>query len=189
MSSKKWRLEKITQGICWTCGNKPHVPEKKECEVCRDRRRFRQKAEYHNAEHSKTKQAVRERRQRLKDDGLCVRCGKNKTEDSITCKFCLNKQRNRVIELKNQVFEHYGGHKCSCCGETIKEFLMLDHIYNDGAEHRREVFGPRRSSGSSRTLYLWIIRNDFPPMFQILCANCNWGKRITGVCPHQSLAS
>jgi hypothetical protein len=32
----------------------------------------------------------------------------------------------------------------------------------------------------------YIIKNNYPDDFQILCANCNWGKQLNGgVCPHQ----
>jgi hypothetical protein len=186
MSSKEWRMQKIAEGLCWTCGCRPHIQDRRECEICRDKRRTRQKEEYHSSSHSKSKQAIKKRREKLKRSGLCTRCGKEKPkENSYTCERCLNKQSERVQELKNQVFEHYGGYKCVCCGETTKEFLMLDHINNDGADHRRKVFGENRGNGSSRTLYLWIIRNEFPELFQVLCANCNWGKRDTGICPHQ----
>jgi hypothetical protein len=115
-----------------------------------------------------------------------VRCGKNPAKEKfLSCESCLDRQAVRVQELKDIVFEAYGGYRCSCCGESTHEFLQLDHVNNDGAEHRKSVFGGRKT-GSGRTLYLWIIRNEFPGIFQVLCANCNWGKRMNnGICPHQ----
>jgi hypothetical protein len=82
---------------------------------------------------------------------------------------------------KDIVYEFYGGYVCKCCGITEPSMLGLDHINNDGAEHRRQI-GNRGGMG----LYLWIIDNDFPPMFQVYCFNCNQSKRINGgVCSHQ----
>jgi hypothetical protein len=93
-----------------------------------------------------------------------------------------NVERN--LRIKNAVFAAYGGYICACCGETEKAFLTLDHINNDGNEHRKKVAG--RTSGAGVWTYMWAIKNGFPPVFQVLCMNCNWGKRKTGVCPHKS---
>jgi hypothetical protein len=81
--------------------------------------------------------------------------------------------------LINKILEHYGK-KCACCGETTEKFLTIDHINNDGTKQRKE-------SGikGSYSMYVWLIRNNYPPEFQILCYNCNLGKaRNGGVCPH-----
>jgi len=84
------------------------------------------------------------------------------------------KTRDRKILL----LEHYGK-SCACCGETIFEFLTIDHINNNGAEHRRKI-------GRSET-YKWLIENNFPEGFQILCMNCNSAKGFYGKCPHENL--
>jgi hypothetical protein len=82
-------------------------------------------------------------------------------------------------QVKLEAFDAYGGRFCACCGETILEFLTLDHINNDGAQHRREnrIKGP---------IYGWLARHGWPPGFQVLCMQCNFGKRMNhGVCPHK----
>jgi hypothetical protein len=80
-------------------------------------------------------------------------------------------------ELRDIVVSHYGG-KCICCGETMKSFLQIDHINNDGNICRKV-------NGRGTRFYKWIIRNNFPDTLQILCANCNISKRINnGVCEH-----
>jgi hypothetical protein len=39
---------------------------------------------------------------------------------------------------------------------------------------------------SAKALVCWIVRHDFPDDFQLLCANCNQGKkRGGGTCPHK----
>ena len=81
---------------------------------------------------------------------------------------------------KDIVIDHYKA-KCACCGETIREFLCVDHVNNDGNKHRREM---RNTSGSS--IYHWLILNEFPDGFQLLCYNCNMAKSIYGICPHQT---
>lgn len=85
--------------------------------------------------------------------------------------------------IKETVVRHYGG-KCACCGEKDIRFLTIDHVNNDGREHRRLI---GRSS-----LYLWLLRYDFPDTYELqcLCFNCNFGKNHNGgVCPHVSEGS
>lgn len=82
--------------------------------------------------------------------------------------------------VKAAVFAAYGK-TCKCCGETQELFLDIDHMDNDGAEHRRKH---RLSSGFQ--FYLWLVKHNFPSNFQTLCCNCNRGKfRNGGVCPHK----
>lgn len=93
--------------------------------------------------------------------------------------------RRNDKRLKDQCYEAYGGYVCACCGETEPAFLTIDHMNNDGAKHRREIAGVNRGGG--KKVYSWLIANNFPPGFQILCMNCNWGKaRNNGICPHKA---
>lgn len=89
--------------------------------------------------------------------------------------------RKRNQELRETVVKAYGG-KCVCCGEKNPLFLTLDHVNNDGGQMRKKVH-----TSSSTGLYMWAIKNNYPPALQCLCMNCNWGKaRNNGVCPHAS---
>jgi len=87
-------------------------------------------------------------------------------------------QRESHRRLINDVIDSYGG-KCACCGETRKEFLSVDHINGNGNKQKREI-GVRDSTG----LYRWLKQNNYPEGFQVLCFNCNMGKRNFSVCPH-----
>ena len=83
--------------------------------------------------------------------------------------------------MKSKVLSHYckGDIKCECCGEKILEFLCLDHIEGGGTKHRKSI-------GISST-YFWIIRNDYPKGFRVLCHNCNQAIGSYGECPHKNL--
>lgn len=83
--------------------------------------------------------------------------------------------------LRDLVFSHYGGPTCVCCGEKEKAFLTIDHINGDGAKHRRENRDIRNWLGIDG----WLRRNNYPPGFQVLCYNCNCGKRLSICCPHE----
>lgn len=81
-------------------------------------------------------------------------------------------------KLRERVLDEYG-RRCACCGETTPEFLGIDHIYNDGEAHRREL------KGYGRSIYRWLAINGFPKdRFQLLCHNCNVAKGCYGGCPH-----
>jgi hypothetical protein len=62
--------------------------------------------------------------------------------------------------------------------------LSLDHINLDGGAHRREV-SPGRKDWGGHHLFRLLRRQGWPPGYQVLCMNCNFGRtRNNGVCPH-----
>lgn len=93
------------------------------------------------------------------------------------------RNKEYLVFYKGLVFNHYGA-ICACCGEDNILFLSVDHVFNDG-------FLDKNSSGKKLTgqpLYMKIVKENFGPRYQILCMNCNHGKRMnSGVCPHISL--
>lgn len=91
--------------------------------------------------------------------------------------------RQYRIRLKEKVFTHYGG-RCACCGENRIEFLTLDHKNGGGNKHRAEISGRNDARFAGHHTYLWIKKNNFPPIFQVLCYNCNMATGVYGVCPH-----
>ena len=90
-------------------------------------------------------------------------------------------QRKYRKKIRFDVINHYGG-KCACCGESIIDFLSIDHIKNNGSKHRKKIGCPT----SGFPFYRWLIKNNYPKDFQVMCMNCNWGKRMNGgICPHK----
>lgn len=59
---------------------------------------------------------------------------------------------------------------CRDCGQGDLDVLTFDHIENNGKEHRKDV-------PTSKFLW-WLIKNDYPDGFQVLCANCNLKKEV-----------
>lgn len=91
----------------------------------------------------------------------------------------VEKTRRMHEATKEIVFSHYGW-RCACCGETERAFLSMDHVNNDGYKDR---VGKSRSSSK---LYRKIKKQGFPNTYQVLCMNCNFGKRMNnGICPHK----
>jgi hypothetical protein len=81
-------------------------------------------------------------------------------------------QKDNSSNQRLEVVYHYsnGLMKCDICGESHYEFLEIDHIHSDGNTHRNEI------GESGRQLILWILKNNFPYGFQVLCRNCNMEK-------------
>jgi len=82
-------------------------------------------------------------------------------------------------KLKETIIAHYskGSMRCKKCGELRLYALQIDHINNNGAVHRRQVVHGH--------IYEWLIRNNFPKGYQVLCANCNWMKRNKVCCKYR----
>ena len=68
----------------------------------------------------------------------------------------------------------YGG-KCARCGISDVDVLAIDHIYNNGAEDRRNhLYG--------YNLYRQLKKLGWPKdEFQLLCKNCNWKKHLENI--------
>jgi hypothetical protein len=83
------------------------------------------------------------------------------------------KEKERIVRLnrKQGVLTHYGNGECACvwCGFKDIRALSIDHIHDNGRAHRREIH---------RSLYNWLIDNDFPEGYQTLCMNCQFIKNF-----------
>ena len=125
---------------------------------------------------------------------ICIRCKLPHQDTTAICSSCLANKRAAyaknqsepckrwAIKVKLEAFDAYGGRFCACCGEAEIKFLSLDHVNNDGNKHRT-------TEGRRGVRYHQLRKLGWPnnPPLQVMCMNCNWGKRINGgVCPHQS---
>lgn len=128
---------------------------------------------YTEEQKEKRRQAVRKYREKHKEEL------REKQREYDLTKRVRNKEadrrRNAKLRRRNKelVFNHYG-RSCACCRENHEEFLTIDHILGGGNAHRKTI----------GNIYAWLVKNNFPPEFQILCFNCNEAKHFYGVCPH-----
>lgn len=108
----------------------------------------------------------------------CIACRKTrshrlyvKKKDAESKRMLLQRTR-----LRMRVLAEYGS-VCVCCGEHRFTMLDIDHVYNDGADERRE----RGTEAILRN----IIRTGAWDRYQVLCCNCNQSKRRNrGKCEH-----
>ena len=165
------------RGLCVACGEL-NSTSNKWCSKCSKK--------YRSKEYSTRKSRILR--------GVCGACGKGLlSKNRKRCIICIQNRKRwwassdckiKRIEqnkiLKCEIVHHYGS-KCSCCGETEKTFLAIDHINGGGNSHRRHI-----NKYSGRNYYQWIIEQDFPDYLQILCHNCNMSKHLCGgMCAHK----
>jgi len=106
----------------------------------------------------------------------------SKERRSKNKEFFLASEAERRKNIRTEVLFHYGGNppKCNCCGESIIEFLCIDHVDGGGNKHRKQI------SLIGSNFYFWLKRNGFPKGYQVLCHNCNMAKGFYGRCPHEN---
>ena len=78
-------------------------------------------------------------------------------------------------QFKARVLTHYGNGKLACviCGESRLACLSIDHINNNGYQHRKEI----RAEGGGNRFYEWLEKNNYPAGYQTLCMNDQFIKR------------
>ena len=120
-------------------------------------------------------QYEKERRLKFIQAGLCERDGNPLAivngKILTLCEVCREKKRVLETKPKKIVIEHYG-QSCQMCNENILEFLTIDHIDGGGNLHRKEI------GKIGHHFYKWLIKNGFPNEYQVLCFNCNCGRKI-----------
>ena len=132
--------------------------------------------------------------------GLCVRCNKKANDEKSLCDKHTTQMATSVAKssalhgkkwrkegvkrAKDKIFAAYGK-RCACCGETIEEFLTIDHVNGDGHIHRHRAGSGTKIGGGG--LWRLVAREGCPPKYRILCMNCNHAMGTWGTCPHGTL--
>jgi hypothetical protein len=85
------------------------------------------------------------------------------------------------FKLKVAAISHYSSGTMSCtrCGFNADiDALCLDHIHNDGAQHRKQLGISGRGASSGTTIYERFKALGWMDGLQVLCANCNTIKEL-----------
>ena len=162
LTPKEYHDEWEVKGLCRNCGKREAFNNKKYCSYC-------------------TSISTTRKRKLVQTKGICSRCGTSldMNEPYSRCYTCREKGRQYGVRVKQACFVAYGN-QCVCCGETEIVFLTIDHIFNDGHNHRKELPKPHGVG-----FYNKLKKEGYPKdRFQLLCMNCNFAKQIAGVCPH-----
>jgi|TARA_B110000238_G_C15910674_1_gene346110 hypothetical protein len=115
------------------------------------------------------------------------------TDEERTANQKKNRDKPESKENRLKVLQYYSKRLsksnipcCNCCGlNSHIEFLTVDHIAGrqemDSEPELKKLKYMSKLSGTA--LVIWIIKNNFPKGFQILCHNCNQTKGYYGQCP------
>lgn len=78
--------------------------------------------------------------------------------------------KERKNNAKKEAIAHYtnGENKCSLCGFSDFDYLEIDHENKNGNLHRKE-----NNLSCGVATYRWLIRNNYPTGFRVLCRKCN----------------
>lgn len=159
-SKRRWSTARRMAGCCHDCGE-PTEPGKSRCA-----RHFKQTVDA----------LVRLRRER-RGRGLCERCDNLADPGKARCARHRKERSETLLAIKLEVLSRYGknGMPVCCwpgCAVSDPDMLSLDHVNDDGAEHRREtgLMGP--------TLYARLKRQGWPSGYQTLCGGHQLKKEV-----------
>jgi len=127
-------------------------------------------ASYTEEDHKKYMKVYNGWYRRVNREGILVKKQRYREANSQKRK---ERNRKKNEEIRLACLHHYsnGTMKCAECDVSDVDMLLLDHINDDGAEHRRNI-------GGTGSLYAALMRLGFPPGIQVLCANHNHKKEI-----------
>ena len=160
------------------------------------------------------KYRLRHQKEKAKDpEGHNAKKRANWAKHKIRNRPRVNKRTNELHhEKKEIVYTHYSKKLsnsdvpcCNCCGYTGIEFLTVDHIIPKREMEKKvtslvrsisenvlltpkEIAMGYNAKRKGHPLNQWLITNNFPKGFQILCWNCNFAKGSPAVsfkCPHE----
>ena len=113
---------------------------------------------------------------------FCPRCERNldfsnfsrapKRRDGIRaiCKDCEGVLwKAKTDSIKEQIYSKLG-EACYRCGFSDKRALQIDHVFGGGNQEHLEI--------KNHLKFLKKVLSNEDGQYQILCANCNWIKRI-----------
>jgi hypothetical protein len=97
--------------------------------------------------------------------------------------------RLKILQQYSKLHSNSNIPCCNCCGlNSHIQFLSIDHIQGkykmDSIPELVKLGYSSKKSGV--TLNRWIIKNNFPKGFQILCHSCNLAKLDHGKCPMEN---
>ena len=99
-------------------------------------------------------------------------------------------RRLKVLEHYSKSLSNSDIPCCRCCGlNEHTDFLAVDHIMGEKQMDSIPELTKIGYSSELEHLNKWIIDNNFPKGFQVLCHNCNAAKaypRNKGKCPMEN---
>jgi len=144
--------------------NKKYYAENKEKLLANMKNHYQETKEQHKQYYLKNKDKINKRMNSyMKETYRPTHKKQILTIQKICLKRIRMKRREQILQLL--------GNKCIRCGFLDKRALQIDHIHGRGLREMKEM------KGNASPQYLKNILKH-PEDYQILCANCNWIKRV-----------
>lgn len=86
------------------------------------------------------------------------------------------------LRIKQNIIEGYGA-SCECCGESEYYFMTIDHIYGGGRKENKKL------NLYGKDFYSFLMKQNFPNKYRLLCYNCNCCMGLYGKCYHDKNVS
>ena len=118
---------------------------------------------------------------------------RDKPENLANAKNERDTNRLKILKYYSKRLSNSNIPCCNCCGENFHvDFLAIDHIRGSKQMDLEPELKKLKYSSKLKgmNLHRWIIRNNFPDGFQILCTNCNFAKGMkknNNKCPHERI--
>ena len=125
-----------------------------------DERNRRQKIKYASDEEYRKKNTDRFQAWKMENPEWARQYRKDNSER-------INTRWKADYHKKKKVVHNLLGNKCKNCGEDDPIYHQIDHVNNDGHIEGYDIYAIKK--------YL-----ETPERYQLLCANCNWAKRMNG---------
>ena len=139
---------------------------------------------YYSKTNIEKRKINKERTMKLEFKGIrqCSTCGEPKQNKEFyidkrrnklysACKECFGEHRKNTYAIFKQAAYDVLGNKCTTCGFDDIRALQIDHIHGGGNRRKRE------NIEHLEQIYQKIIETKTSE-FQLLCANCNYIKRV-----------
>lgn len=152
--NKQRRYKLKAEGRCTECGkiDSYTMNGRSMCYECTEKRNARRRERYKNAENKEAiLEYMRQRREKLKELGICTECGKRKAElGHSRCSVCLAKHKNQQAQKRWHSASMRGRDGlCSTCRKNpVKEgYKICESCYQNlcqagikGAQRNHEIF-------------------------------------------------
>jgi hypothetical protein len=143
-------------------------------------------------EERRARKKAADKRYNLKPERKAKQKKRNeKPERKLFAKNYRDSTRLKVLQYYSKSLSNSNIPCCRCCGlNSHVDFLDIDHITGrKQMDFDSELVKIEYSSKlHDALLHKWIIGNNFPDGFQILCKNCNHAKSVpknNNKCPHE----
>ena len=163
---------------CVLCREKWHTNNKKQNGQCTKCKKLVNEINIKTGKNFTMCLDCREKRRSSRQDyansrDICLNRAKKHYRENETSK--KDYERQRRVKARDSFFKMYGK-VCKHCGDNDLKMLTLEHVLDDGAEHRKKSY-------STLKVYLDATKEFMPDRFCTLCIRCNWFKGQNGSLP------